>query len=94
MSAESPVQDNPAEHRFEVRVDGTLAFLAYRDRPDGARVFVHTDVPPSIEGHGVGSRLVTAALDDARRAGRHVVPQCPFVAGFIERHPEYASLTH
>jgi len=93
MSEEEPVRDNPAKNRFEVQVDDTLAFLTYHDTPRGTRVFVHTDVPTAIAHHGVGSRLVKAALDEAKAAGRHIVAQCPFVAGFIARHPEYESLT-
>jgi predicted GNAT family acetyltransferase len=92
MSQEEPVRDNLSKNRFELQIGDTLAFLTYHDTP-GGRVFVHTEVPPATEGHGVGSRLVKAALDEAQREGRHVVAKCPFVAGYIERHPEYESLT-
>jgi hypothetical protein len=92
MSNDEPVTDNIAESRYEIHVGDDVAVLTYRDNADGARVFVHTGVPPALERHGVGSRLVKAALDDAKRIGRHVVPQCPFVASYIKRHPEYQSL--
>ena len=93
MSQEETPRHNAEQHRFELQVGEALAFVAYRDLPNGARVFVHTEVPPAIERHGVGTRLVKAALDEAKAAGRHVVAQCPFVASFIARHPEYESLT-
>ena len=92
MSNEDPVRDNPAKSRYEVHVGDTVAFLTYRDSASGARLLLHTEVPPALEGHGVGTRLVKGALDDAKSAGRHVVPKCPFVAEFIARHPEYQSL--
>ena len=66
-------------------------------RPTGAtlgkRVFTHTSVDPDYEGHGVGSALARAALDDVRAHGISIVARCPFIAGYIDRHPEYADLT-
>ena len=77
------VQDNPPESRVEGRVDGELAgFAAYVDR-DGARVFTHTEVAPAYGGRGVGGAIARGALDGARAAGRSVVPQCPFIKGWI-----------
>ena len=61
------------------------------DNPTLARDPVTISVT-GFEGHGVGSRLVQGALDDLRARGLAVVPLCPFVAGFIDRHPEYADL--
>jgi predicted GNAT family acetyltransferase len=84
---------NAHEKRFEMQVGDSMAVLTYQDRPNGTRVFLHTEVPPPIEGHGVGTQLVKAALDEAKEAGRHIVAQCPFVASYIARHPEYESLT-
>ena len=86
------VTDNAAEHRYEAHLDGTLAgFAEYRDRP-GRRIFVHPEVDDAFEGHGVGGALAAAALDDVRRLGLAVVPRCPFISAYIERHPEYADL--
>jgi uncharacterized protein len=86
------VRDNTAELRYEARVDGRLAGeIRYRTEP-GVIVLVHTDVAPSAEGHGVGSRLVVGALTDIRARGLRVVPVCPFVAAYLRRHPEWADL--
>jgi predicted GNAT family acetyltransferase len=49
-------------------------------------------VNPDAGESGLGSRLVRAALDDVRSQGGRVVPLCPFVRGWIERHPDYADL--
>ena len=85
------VHDNPAEGRFETSVDGTTAFAEYR--LDGDRIaFTHTIVPPALEGRGVGSALVRAALDAARERGLKVVPRCSFVAAYMRRHPETLDL--
>ena len=86
------VTDNPAEHRYEARLGAALAgFAVYRDEP-GRRIFVHTEVDHAYEGQGVGAALAAAALDDVRARGLEVVPECPFIRGYIERHPAYADL--
>lgn len=90
------VQDAPDRSRWEARLgDGPDAPVAGSSayRREGDRItFTHTVVEPEYEGEGVGSALVRAALDDARSAGLRVVPQCPFVAAWIERHADYADL--
>jgi len=86
------VEDVPAEERFEVRVGGELAgFAEYRRRGD-LIAFVHTEVDPAFEGRGLGSTLIVRALDSARDAGLMVLPFCPFVRGFIDRHHDYLDL--
>ena len=84
---------NPAEGRFEVKLDGETAFAEYREQA-GAIVFPHTVVPSAFEGRGVGSALVKAGLDYARETGLKVMPQCSFFAGWIQRHPEAHDLVH
>lgn len=85
------VRNNPAEHRYELTVDGHLAATYYKIA-DGVITFVHTEVPDALAGRGVGSKLVKGALDQVRSAGLKVVPQCPFVKAYIEKHGEYADL--
>lgn len=86
------MEDNPARHRFEILIDDSLAgFAAYQQRP-GVVIFTHTEVDPAFEGKGVGGTLARAALDQVRARGDKVVARCPFIAAFIERHPEYQDL--
>ena len=86
------VSDNPSAERYEVFADDALAgFTQYRAR-DGLIAFMHTEVGDAYEGQGVGSALVRFALDDARERSLDVLPFCPFVNRYIERHDEYASL--
>ncbi|HEY6597066.1 MAG TPA: GNAT family N-acetyltransferase [Asanoa sp.] len=86
------VTDNAARKRFEIAVDGEPAgFAAYRLR-DGVVVFTHTRIDPAFEGRGVGGTLARAALDQVRERGDGVVAQCPFIAGWIEKHPDYQDL--
>ncbi len=87
----SNVIHNEAEQRFELAAGGQTAVASYRI--EGDRIsFTHTVVPEEVEGQGVGSRLVRAALDEVRGRGLKVVPLCYFVKGYIERHPEYQDL--
>jgi predicted GNAT family acetyltransferase len=89
---ESPrITDNTAESRLELQVEGRTAVLEYIRRGE-AVVYVHTGVPPELEGRGIGGQLAKFALDDARARGLKVVARCPYVAAYIERHPEYADL--
>jgi len=82
---------NAAENRFEVQVENQIAVLNYTERGDTI-TFTHTGVPSELEGRGIGSKIVHAGLEYAREKGYKVVPLCWFVAGYIERHPEYKSL--
>jgi len=89
---ETTVRDNPEESRYEIRDgDRVLGLAAYERRGD-TMVFTHTEVDPDAGQDGLGSTLVRAALDDVRSRGGSVVPQCPFVRGWIERHQDYADL--
>ncbi|WP_253183228.1 GNAT family N-acetyltransferase [Sphingobium phenoxybenzoativorans] len=87
MSDTSEVRNNQAEGQYELEIDGQLAIAAY-ERRDGALVFTHTQVPEALEGQGVGSRLIRAALRDVRDQGLKIIPLCEFVAAYFERHPE------
>jgi predicted GNAT family acetyltransferase len=90
--AEYSVVDNEEAEQFEIRARDQLAgFTQYRRRP-GLIAFVHTEVEPEFEGHGVASRLISSALDAARGEGLLVLPFCPFVRGYIDKHHEYLDL--
>lgn len=87
----SEVRDNPAERRFELDAGAGVAFSEYALR-DGVLEVRHTEVPPALEGQGIGSRLARGLLEQARARGLKVVARCPFVAGYMKRHPEFDDL--
>jgi predicted GNAT family acetyltransferase len=89
MSGE--IRDNTANHRFELDADGGTAVMYYRLEP-GVITLMHTEVPPALGGHGIGSALVRGVLDIVRARGLKVVAKCPFVAAYMGRHPEYNDL--
>lgn len=85
---EYTVVDALEQRRFEIRSgDRVAGFTEYRRRGN-LIAFIHTEVASEFEGHGVGSRLIIAALDTARDQGLAVLPFCPFVRGFIAKHPD------
>ena len=90
--AEAEVVNVPQASRYELRLGGRLIGLAAYRRRDRRIAFTHTEVDESCEGRGFGSRLAAAALEDARREGLEVAPLCPFIAHYIDRHPEYEKL--
>lgn len=86
------VVDEPEASRYVARIDSEAAgFVEYELHGDRI-VFTHTEIAPRFEGHGLGGRLASYALDDARARGLEVVARCPFIAGYIQRHPQYADL--
>lgn len=87
------VVNNAEAGRFEVRLGDDVAFAEYRRLANGI-LFPHTEVPPAFEGKGVGSALARTALDWARAEGQVVMPVCPFIAGWIAKHPDYHDLVH
>lgn len=91
MSAEDrpDVIRDPEAGRFVLADAPDRAYLVYRQE-DGRLTLVHTDVDDELEGEGVGSALVRAALDHAEDAALTVVPECGFVAGWLDRHPQRA----
>ncbi|WP_326807240.1 N-acetyltransferase [Streptomyces sp. NBC_01775] len=86
------ITDNPAEGRYEARIDGALAGVAQYLRAPGVVALTHTEVEPDYEGRGVGGALSRAVLESAREAGDKVAPVCPFFAGWVRKHPDYQSL--
>jgi predicted GNAT family acetyltransferase len=78
--------------RYELLVDDVLTGVADYEDDGDALVFFHTEVDPGRRGKGLGGALVQGALDDVRRNGRAIVARCPFVAHFVDEHPEYRDL--
>jgi len=86
------VADAPERERYEISLDGALAgFALYKLRP-GLIAFIHTQIDEQFQGHGLADRLIAYALEDARARDLEVLPFCPFVKAFLERHREYVSL--
>jgi hypothetical protein len=85
------VRDNKSQNRFELDVEGAVAFANYRRAP-GTVIITHTETPPSLRGRGFASELVQGALQLIRADGSKVVAGCGFVVDYLRKHPEFADL--
>jgi uncharacterized protein len=85
------IVDNAALHRYELEQDGETAFVLYSKTGNLIKL-VHTEVPDTLRGKGVGSKLVGGVLRQAEQAKLSVIPSCPFVAQYVKRHPELVSI--
>lgn len=94
MTTNVQVIHNEAANRFEVDVEGKIAHADYIKGSGGTTlIFTHTEVPEELEGQGIGSKLARTALEYAKAENLRVQPLCPFIRGYIERHPEYQHLS-
>lgn len=85
--------NNEAQSRYELHQDGQLVAHAVYRLQGGTVTFTHTEVVPQQEGKGVGSQLAAFALGDVKKRGLKALPQCSFIAGYIERNrQEYGEL--
>lgn len=87
----SEVVNNPSQHRYQLTVDGHIA-ATYYEIAGGVITFVHTEVPPELGGKGIGSKLITGALDQVRADDLKVVAQCEFVKAFVGKNAAYQDL--
>ena len=85
------VSDNPQRSRYELAIEGDIAFIDYR-RVGKKRVLLHAEVPPELRGRGVAAELTAGALELVRAQGDSVEARCPYVAQFIARNPQFQDL--
>lgn len=85
------VRDDSARQRYELQVEGAVAFIDYR-RNGRIVSMTYAEVPAPLRGGGVGSRLVEGALALVRARGEKIIPRCGFVAHYMRRHPEHHDL--
>lgn len=88
---ESRVRDNVERSRFELDVDGQVAFANYR-RQGSALVVQHVEAPVPLRGTGAAGRLMQGVVEVARAEGRTIVPMCPYAYAWIRRHKEHQDL--
>jgi predicted GNAT family acetyltransferase len=86
------ITDNPAESRYELKVDGKLAGFAIYHLRGEALSITHTEIEPAFQGEHLATHLARFALDDARKRGLAVLPFCPYTTSWIKKHPEYTDL--
>lgn len=88
---QAQVRDNRDLQRFELSVDGQVAFADYRRQP-GRLVVTYVEAPPPLRGTGAAGRLMKGLLDQARSEHLKVLPLCSYARAWMQRHPEYKDL--
>ena len=79
---------NPSTHRFEMEVEGHIAFIDYKLTAD--KLFlIHTEVPKELEGRGIARAIVEKAFQFAKDKGYKVVPICPYIQSYLKKHREW-----
>jgi predicted GNAT family acetyltransferase len=81
--------DNVEESQYEFHVGKYIPKIEYIKTNNGEIYLTHTEVSTALEGQGIGSELTEKTLMDIERQGLRLVPLCPFVAGYIQKHPEW-----
>lgn len=81
------VDHEPANHRFVVRFPEGEGELVYRRLGEDLLELRHTGVDPALRGRGIADRLAETAIGWAEAQGLRIVPTCPFVQAWLQRHP-------
>ena len=84
---ELEIRNNPAAHRFETSINGHTAFIDYKLRP-GVMTVLHTEVPIQLEGRGIAGALTKFALAYISSEKLKLVPLCPYMQSYLQKHPE------
>jgi predicted GNAT family acetyltransferase len=92
MSIEITKHDTDGTGRYDLAVDGQAAGEVTYRTVDGRRVFLHTGVRDEFEGQGLAGKLARRVLDEARADGVQIVPLCPYIAHYLESHPDDAAM--
>ncbi len=86
------VRHDQQQQRYVLEVNGNELGVASYQQDGERQIFTHTEVDPSLEGQGMGSKLIRESLNDARQRGKRIVPQCEFVAAYVNKHDEWSDI--
>jgi predicted GNAT family acetyltransferase len=86
------LEETETKGRYVYREGGNAAEMTFSKAGAGLIIIDHTEGPAAFRGMGVGQALVARGVADARAAGKHILPLCPFAAAQFRRHPEWRDL--
>lgn len=87
------LEEQGSKGRYVVKgPDGAEAEMTFSKVGESQTIIDHTGVPDVFRGQGVGAMLVARAVEDARAAGKKIIPLCPFAAAQFRRHAEWADV--
>jgi predicted GNAT family acetyltransferase len=85
-------EERPSKGRYAIRLDGAEAEMTYTRAGEQLVIIDHTSVPDALRGRGLGAVLVARAVEDARAAGKTIMPLCPFAKAQFDRHPDWSDV--
>jgi predicted GNAT family acetyltransferase len=85
-------EEGPSKGRYAIRLDGAEAEMTYTRAGEQLVIIDHTSVPDALRGRGLGAVLVARAVEDARAAGKTIMPLCPFAKAQFDRHPDWSDV--
>lgn len=83
--------DRVKQKRFVATIDGYEAFIKYSVKPD-IIILEHIEVDKELSGRGIASELTESVLLGIESRGLKIIPECPFIKSYIEKHPEWESI--
>ena len=86
------LDEGGSKGRYVFRAEGAEAEMTFSKAGEHLLIIDHTEVPDAFRGQGVGLKLVTRAVEDARMSGKKIIPLCPFANTQFRRHPEWADV--
>lgn len=86
------LHQNKEANRFEVKYANQVAFVDYKIEQNEINL-MHTEVPKELNGKGIGSFLAENVLEFAKKEHLIVKPTCSFIEKYIDKHPEYQSIS-
>jgi predicted GNAT family acetyltransferase len=88
-----PLHKNEEKRRFEIEVDGSFAFIDYKET-DSQIALVHTETEPALAGKGAASAVVEKTLIYIEQSKKTVLPYCSYVFTFIKKHPQWKRIVN
>lgn len=88
---ESVLVNNAERQRFELQVEGYDAFIDYKEMSDTISL-THTEVAPELRGKGIAPLLVKKSLKSIEEENKTILPFCPYIFKYIQKHPEWKFL--
>ena len=85
------VIDNKEMNRFETEIDDHQAIIEYSVMPNILSLN-HIEVDKELAGKGVASEMTETVLLQIEQRGLKVIPICPFIKKYIQKHPEWNSI--
>jgi predicted GNAT family acetyltransferase len=90
---EMNIEINETDNQIEAKTnDGVLMGKINYLIEDNVIVAYHTEAKPEYSSLGVGTALVKRAIAFTRENNYKMVPSCPFIAKYIENHPEHSDI--